>query len=164
MPADYHLGYRVEFSIRRNFENMKIARSALVSHSAMDMYRLVEAVPAYPQFLSWCSATKVHEQNNETQKASLTVVVAGIRQHFTTMNTLVSGERVEMKLLEGPFKNLQGQWCFVQLGSDGCKISLELDFEMNTGPMASMFGKGFGKVADRLVEDFCKRAEMVYPK
>jgi len=25
-----------------------------------------------------------------------------------------------------------------------------------------MFGKGFGKIANRLVEDFCKRAEQVY--
>jgi ribosome-associated toxin RatA of RatAB toxin-antitoxin module len=141
---------------------MKIERSALVAHSAMDMYRLVRGVSSYPQFLSWCSATEVHEQTSEMQKASLTVVVAGIRQHFTTMNTLCSGERVEMKLLEGPFKNLQGEWRFVQLGEDGCKISLELDFEMTRGPVAAMFGKGFGKIADRLVDDFCKRAEKVY--
>ena len=141
---------------------MKIERSALVAHSAMDMYRLVADVPAYPQFLSWCTATMVHEQDSEMQKASLTVVVAGIRQHFTTMNALHSGERVEMRLLEGPFKNLQGEWCFVQLGEDGCKISLELNFEMHRGAMATLFGKGFGKVANRLVEDFCKRAEKVY--
>ena len=95
---------------------MKIERSALVTHSAMDMYKLVADVPSYPQFLSWCTATIVHEQSSDTQKASLTVVVAGIRQHFTTMNALHSGERVEMRLLEGPFKNLQGEWRFVQLG------------------------------------------------
>jgi len=142
---------------------MKITRSALVTYSAMDMYKLVESVPFYPQFLSWCTATEVHEQSSDFQKASLTVVVAGIRQSFTTNNTLYRGERVEMRLLEGPFKKLQGEWRFVQLGEDGCKISLELDFEMNTGPMATMFGKGFGKIADRLVDDFCKRAEKVYP-
>jgi len=141
---------------------MKITRSALVIYSAMDMYKLVEDVPLYPQFLSWCTATLVHEQSSDFQKASLTVVVAGIRQSFTTLNTLVSGERVEMKLFEGPFRNLQGEWRFTQLGVDGCKISLELDFEMTTGPMATLFGKGFGKIADRLVDDFCNRAEKVY--
>jgi len=141
---------------------MKIERSALVAYSAMDMFQLVADVPAYPQFLSWCTATMVHEQDSVMQKASLTVVVAGIRQHFTTMNALRSGERVEMRLLEGPFRSLQGEWSFAQLGEDGCKISLELDFEMNRGPMATMFGKGFGKVANRLVEDFCRRAEKVY--
>ena len=142
---------------------MKILRSALVTYSALDMYKLVEAVPAYPQFLSWCTATLVHEQSNDFQKASLTVVIAGIKQSFTTSNTLFFGERVEMRLLEGPFRKLQGEWRFVQLGEEGCKISLELDFEMNAGPMATMFGKGFGKIADRLVDDFCKRAEKVYP-
>ena len=142
---------------------MKILRSALVTYSALDMYKLVEAVPAYPQFLSWCTATLVHEQSNDFQKASLTVVIAGIKQSFTTSNTLFFGERVEMRLLEGPFRKLQGEWRFVQLGEEGCKISLELDFEMNAGSMATMFGKGFGKIADRLVDDFCKRAEKVYP-
>jgi ribosome-associated toxin RatA of RatAB toxin-antitoxin module len=141
---------------------MKIARSALVTYSALDMYKLVEGVPLYPQFLSWCTSSLVHEQNSEFQNASLTVVVAGIKQSFTTVNTLYHGERVEMKLLEGPFKNLQGEWRFLQLGDDGCKISLELDFEMTAGPMARLFGKGFGKIADRLVDEFCKRAEKVY--
>lgn len=141
---------------------MKIARSALVTHSAMDMYRLVEGVAAYPAFLSWCTAAQVHAQDDDTQKASLTVVVAGVRQHFTTMNTLHTGTRVELRLLEGPFKNLQGEWRFIQLGASGCKISLELDFEMKSGVMSTMFGKGFGKIADRLVDDFCKRAEQVY--
>ena len=135
----------------------------MVTHSAMDMYKLVEGVPFYPQFLSWCTSTLVHEQNDEFQKASLTVVVAGIRQSFTTANNLYRGERVEMKLFEGPFKNLHGEWRFIQLGDDGCKISLELDFEMTRGPMSNLFGKGFGKIADRLVDDFCKRAERVYP-
>lgn len=141
---------------------MKIERSALVTHSALNMFQLVADVLSYPQFLSWCTATEVHEQNTEMQRASLTVVVAGIRQHFTTVNTLRPGERLEMRLLEGPFRNLQGEWSFVQLGEDGCRISLELDFEMTSGPMAKMFGKGFGKVANRLVEDFCRRAEKVY--
>ncbi len=142
---------------------MKILRSALVTYSALDMYKLVEDVPHYPQFLSWCTATQLHERNEQFQKASLTVVVAGIRQSFTTLNTLHSGEKVEMRLFEGPFRNLQGEWRFVPLGEAGCKISLELDFEMNAGPMASLFGKGFGKIADRLVDDFCRRAEQVFP-
>lgn len=141
---------------------MKIERSALVTHSAMDMYRLVADVPSYPQFLSWCTDTTVHEQDEVSQKASLTVSVAGIKQHFTTSNSLSEGERVGMQLFEGPFKNLQGEWCFKQLGEDGCRISLELDFEMTSGLMASMFGKGFGKVVNRLVDDFCKRADEVY--
>lgn len=141
---------------------MKIERSALVVHSAEEMYQLVQDVPAYPSFLSWCTDTLVHQQTEALQTASLTVSVAGVIQRFTTNNTLYAGERIDMKLLEGPFKDLQGAWSFVQLGEDGCKISLKLDFEMRAGPVAKVFGAGFGKIADRLLDDFCKRADEVY--
>jgi len=142
---------------------MNIERSALVVHSAADMYQLVKDVPAYPAFLSWCTATLVQEQTDEKQTASLTVSVAGVIQKFTTINSLYVSERIDMQLLEGPFKKLQGAWSFLQLGEDGCKVSLHLEFEMRKGPMAKVFGKGFGKVADRLLDDFCKRADEVYP-
>jgi len=126
------------------------------------MYQLVQDVPAYPLFLSWCTATEVHEQTVEMQKASLTVSVAGVVQRFTTINTLYAGSCVDMKLLEGPFKDLKGSWHFAQLGEDGSKVSLKLEFEMRKGPVAKVFGKGFGKIADRLVDDFCRRADEVY--
>ena len=141
---------------------MKIKRTALVSQSAMEMYELVADVPSYPRFLSWCAGSEVHEQSSDVQIASLTVVVAGIRRQFTTINTLTVGERVELRLLEGPFRNLQGEWTFAALGDDGCRISLQMDFEMTRGPMAVLFGTGFGKVASRLLDDFCKRADEVY--
>ena len=141
---------------------MNIERSALVVHSAANMYDLVQDVPAYPGFLSWCTATLVHEQTNEKQTASLTVAVAGVIQKFTTVNTLHMNERIDMKLLKGPFSDLQGTWSFLQLGEDGCKVRLHLDFEMRRGPIAKVFGKGFGKIADRLLDDFCKRADEVY--
>jgi ribosome-associated toxin RatA of RatAB toxin-antitoxin module len=142
---------------------MKIERSALVVHSAADMYQLVKDVPGYPGFLSWCTATLVHEQTDQMQTATLTVSVAGVIQRFTTNNALFVNERIDMQLLKGPFRSLQGAWSFVQLGEDGCKVSLKLDFEMRSGPVARVFGKGFGKVADRLLDDFCKRADEVHP-
>ncbi len=141
---------------------MKIKRTALVSHSAMEMYEQVADVPSYPGFLSWCTGSEVHEQGSDMQIASLTVVVAGIRRQFTTINTLFVGERVELRLLEGPFRNLQGEWTFAALGDDGCRISLQMEFEMTRGPMAVLFGTGFGKIANRLLDDFCKRADEVY--
>jgi ribosome-associated toxin RatA of RatAB toxin-antitoxin module len=141
---------------------MKIERSALVLFSAMDMYALVRDVPSYPQFLSWCKTAEVHEQTAVSQKASMSVSIAGVEQRFTTLNQLQLDRSVEMQLLVGPFKDLVGQWMFKPLGGDGCKVSLMMDFHMKKGPLSSIFGRGFGKVADRLVDDFCKRAEEVY--
>lgn len=141
---------------------MDIARSALVPHSALNMYRLVHDVSAYPLFLSWCSGAEVHEQSAELQVASLDLLVGGLSSRFTTRNRLQRGERLVMGLVEGPFQRLSGEWRFEQLGSDGSKISLELAFEVNSRFMSGAFSQGFSRVADRLVKDFSQRADEVY--
>ena len=68
---------------------MEIKRTALVLHSALDMFRLVQDVPSYPQFLSWCVSAVVHEQSAQEQLASLGVSVGGAEQTFTTRNRFV---------------------------------------------------------------------------
>ena len=77
---------------------MDIIRSALVLHPAINMFRLVQDVPAYPQFLSWCVRSEVHEQTAEMQLATLTVKVSGMTQTFTTRNRFVTGERLTLYL------------------------------------------------------------------
>jgi ribosome-associated toxin RatA of RatAB toxin-antitoxin module len=141
---------------------MEITRSALVPHSALDMYRLVHDVRAYPEFLSWCAGAEVLEESPELQLASLQVLVGGVSSRFTTRNRLERGERLVMALVDGPFQRLAGEWRFEQLGEDGSKISLDLAFEFSSRLMSGAFSQGFSKVADRLVRDFSQRADSVY--
>ena len=141
---------------------MDIKRTALVLHSASDMYRLVQDVPSYSQFLSWCLVSEIHEQTEYEQLASLVIKVSGIQQKFTTRNRLVRDERLVMSLVDGPFKRLSGEWQFQPLGTDGSKVSLFLGFEFSNRVLSSTFQRGFTRIADRLVQDFCQRADQVY--
>ena len=141
---------------------MKIERSALVGHRAMDMYQLVHDVPSYPCFLRWCTDAVVHEQDHEQQLASLSVRVGGLQQRFTTRNRLVPGERLSLSLVEGPFQTLAGEWRFTQLGEVGSKVTLELNFDFRKGLVSAAFQRGFSHVADHLVSEFCIRAEQIY--
>ena len=141
---------------------MDIERTALVLHPAMDMFRLVQDVPAYPQFLSWCTHAELHEQTADQQLASLAVKGGGVNQKFTTRNRFVPGEHLTMSLVDGPFRRLAGEWRFDQLGTDGCKITLALEFDFSSRVLSSAFRRGFTHIADRLVSDFCRRADNVY--
>ena len=138
---------------------MKIERTALVMHSAVQMYRLVHDVAAYPQFLRWCTFAEIHEQSDVHQLASLGVKVAGIEQSFKTRNELIEGERLSLNLVEGPFRSLSGEWRFKGLGDEGCKVSLSLDFDFNPGLISSAFQSGFSRIANRLLMEFCSRAD-----
>ena len=141
---------------------MEITRSALVLHPAMDMFRLVQDVPAYPDFLTWCLSSEVHEQSSDHQLASLVVKVSGVTQTFTTRNRFVPGERLTLSLVEGPFRHLSGEWLFEPLGEEGSKVSLVLSFDFSSRVLSSAFRRGFTHVADRLVSEFSKRADHVY--
>jgi ribosome-associated toxin RatA of RatAB toxin-antitoxin module len=141
---------------------MHIIRTALVPFSAENMYQLVEDVAAYPQFLSWCVASRLLDSGPDWQLASLDIAIAGLRQSFTTRNQLAPGRSLQLQLVQGPFQQLSGEWRFLALSNRGSKISLQLDFDFAGGLLSSAFRHGFANVADRLVNDFCQRAEIVY--
>ena len=141
---------------------MRIKRTALVMHSAIDMYKLVHDVAAYPVFLRWCTDAEIHEQSDEHQVASLSVAIAGVVQRFTTRNELVRGERVSLALVEGPFRSLDGEWRFMPLGEQGSKVSLQLNFDFMPGLISMAFQRGFKHIADHMIQEFCKRADEQY--
>lgn len=141
---------------------MEIKRTALVLHPAMDMFRLVQDVPSYPEFLSWCVSSEVHEQTAEQQLASLAIKVGGITHTFTTRNRFVAGEQLTLSLVEGPFRHLSGEWLFERLGDEGSKVTLILSFDFSSRMLSSAFRRGFTRIADRLVLEFSKRADDVY--
>jgi len=141
---------------------MEITRSALVLFPATQMYQLVADVASYPEFLSWCTASRLLDSGDDWQVASLDIAIAGLRQSFTTRNQLRPGESLSMELLEGPFQQLSGEWRFEARGSAGSKIMLQLNFDFGGSLLSSAFELGFATVADRLVNDFCLRAEEVY--
>lgn len=138
-----------------------IDRSALVWHSAERMFALVSDIPSYPKFLPWCSAAEVHDVSADQVLASIEVAKSAVRHRFTTRNTMTA-RQINIDLVEGPFKSLQGRWYFEPLDVNASKVILELDFEFS-GRLAQMaFGPIFSQAANSLVDAFCLRADQVY--
>jgi len=139
----------------------QVHRFALVPYSPQKMFDLVQDVQSYPAFLSWIDKAVVHEHNDTAQRATLGLNLVGVRPEFTTINELDPPNAVVMNLEQGPFRSLSGRWGFEPMGF-GAKVSLDLRFEMNPGLFSSALSRSFGRVADRMVDDFCQRAIEVY--
>ncbi|KGD72559.1 MULTISPECIES: type II toxin-antitoxin system RatA family toxin [Tatumella] len=140
----------------------QISRSALVPYSAEKMYRLVNDVDAYPQFLPGCTGSRILDSSEDQMTASVDVSKAGISKTFTTRNTLTDNERIHMQLVDGPFRKLTGGWHFVPLGDDACKVELSLDFEFTNMLVEMAFGRIFKELANSMVQAFTVRAKEVY--
>ncbi len=139
-----------------------VEKSALVRHSAADMYRLVIEVEHYQDFLPWCCESRLLSRTETEVCGELTVCNLGIRQTFSTCNDLIENQRVGIQLRKGPFRKLEGAWTFTELGEKACKVELRLEFEFAGRLIDMAFGAFFGQIANTLVDSFCKRADEVY--
>lgn len=135
-----------------------IRRSAIVRQSAQRMFDLVNDVESYPRRFSWCCGAQVLSRELHAVVAKIDLRIAGMTQDFTTRNTLDPPHCITMHLVSGPFRELRGAWDFTALGEDGCKVSLALDFDYAGSFIAPVMRAGFEKVADRLVDEFCREA------
>lgn len=140
----------------------QISRSALVPFSAEQMYKLVNDVISYPSFLPGCVGSRIISQNSNEMTASVEVSKAGISKTFITKNALEDNKRIQMQLVEGPFRTLSGGWQFIPLSADACKIEFHLDFEFTNKLIELAFGKIFKELANNMVQAFTSRAKVVY--
>lgn len=142
--------------------NTRIQRSAQVPFSAARMFDLVADVESYPRFLPWCRGARVVRREDGDVDATLEIAKGPLRKSFTTRNRLQPGQRIDLQLVEGPFRHLQGHWVFEDLGQAGAMVSLELDFDFGGALLRRTLGPVFGEIANTLVEAFCRRARSVY--
>lgn len=126
------------------------------------MFELVDNVEAYPEFLPWCNDASEQSRNEKTVVATLELHKGGVSKHFTTRNTLKPFEAIDLALVDGPFRHLDGGWRFRDITDDGCEVSLELEFEFDSRIVDVMFGRFFEDILSALVDAFTRRAAAVY--
>ena len=141
---------------------IEIRRSALVKYSPAQMFDLVNEVAAYPKRFNWCTGAEVLERAGNVSVARLDLKFAGFHQSFTTRNTTVPPSRLQMSLVDGPFRSLEGVWNFIALGHAGSKVAFALDFDYAGRLGGTALRLGFQGLAGRMVDDFCREAERVY--
>jgi ribosome-associated toxin RatA of RatAB toxin-antitoxin module len=139
-----------------------VHKSVFLGYSAEQMFALVDQVEDYPQFLPWCGGVEVRERGENTVIASLSIHYHGVKQTFTTSNRNTPSSTIEMGLVDGPFKSLDGVWTFKALREDACKIDFDLHYEFSSRLLESIIGPVFGRIANSMVDSFCKRAQVVY--
>lgn len=143
-----------------------VKKSVLLWYSPREMYDLVVDVQAYPAFLPWCERAELLEEDAEGMTARLHLAYAGLRHAFTTRNTHVQDEQVEMALVDGPFSMLDGRWRFRPIGpaspTPACRVEFDLSYAFNSAALEAVLSPVFDRVANTFVDSFVERAEQVY--
>ena len=142
-----------------------VNKSVLIWYSPAEMYPLVTQVDKYPEFLPWCDHAQVLATDADGVTAEVGIAFSGIRQTFTTRNTHVPDQKVGMKLVKGPFSQLEGEWRFLPVGNGSeraCRVELTLHYGFDNAALAALVGPVFDRIASSMVDAFVARAEQVY--
>jgi len=140
----------------------EVNRSVLVGFMPAQMFALVDAVEDYSKFLPWCGDATVLHRDEHITRAAILINYHGIRQSFTTENAKSEPTEMLIRLVEGPFRSLDGSWRFTGLAGRGCKVELSLRYEFSSRILEKLVGPVFNHIADTLVDAFARRAEQVY--
>ena len=131
--------------------------------SANTLYDIVNDVTKYPEFLPWCGDSKILSQSNTAMEASILMKKGKVNHWFSTSNVMLPGRKIEMTLVDGPFKHLDGIWEFIELDAEASKIILDLNFDFSQGFVSTLVAPVFTQIANSLVDSFCARAYKVNP-
>lgn len=125
------------------------------------MYTLVNDIESYPDFLNWCTASRIISRSASQLTAELDVGIGGISKSFSTVNSLDPPHRIAVRLHSGPFRSLEGEWKFTE-SEMGCEISLALDFTVSLSPLSIVLSTAFEEIARSQMDAFIRRAGSIY--
>jgi ribosome-associated toxin RatA of RatAB toxin-antitoxin module len=140
----------------------RVEKSVLVAHTPERMFELVDRVEDYPVFLPWCGGTELKWRDETSTVATIHIAYLGIHQSFTTENTKVHPREMRIKLQDGPFSELEGDWLFSALGNDACKIEFRLQYVFSSRVLETIMAPVFSHITNTFVDAFVRRADEVF--
>lgn len=139
-----------------------INRSALLPYSARQLFDLVSDVESYPAYLDGCVGARILHAQEHLVDARLDLARGGITQSFSTRNRMLVAREITLELIDGPFEYFAGRWDFRALGDSACKMSLHLEFTINSTVLGVAAARLFDKVTNNLVDAVGRRASQLY--
>lgn len=136
--------------------------SKILPYSATQLFELVCDVKAYPEFLPWCVAARIHSYSSGVMLADLVIGFKVFRETFTSkVEADRQGLWIKAKQARGPFTHLENNWSF-QDCHKGCAVDFSVDFAFKSNLLTATIEPLFFTAQRRLIEAFEARAAALY--
>jgi len=126
------------------------------------MYALVNDVAAYPRFLPWCRRATIHASGEDHLAATLELAQGGFSGTFRTRNRLQPGRVIDVRLVDGPFRVLEGRWQFDPIDEGASRVAVAMRYQFANPLTGLFFGRMIDDAVNALVDAFTRRARAVH--
>ena len=132
---------------------MIIKKEAIILKDIETVFDIVNRVNLYKNFVPYCTESKILSEDDKFMEDKLDFNLKGLSTSFTTRNEIKKNQSINMKLIDGPFKFLDGVWDFKSV--DGKTIIyLHINYEAENKIVEYTVGKSLDKITNYLVKAF----------
>ena len=129
------------------------------------IFTLVNQVDKYSDFLPWCNGSKIISNENNIMIGEISVSKNLVKWTFTTENHYIDNEKIQLKLLDGPFKNLNGLWSFSRVDKNTTIVNFVLEYEFSNKIIELSIKPVFTSIMTSILDSFISEAfRMKYEK
>jgi len=142
----------------------KFSLEKQLAYRAEDLCQLVGDVEHYPDFIPWIVRLRAYNHQtigDEVAQFDADVSV-GVKRFSETFSTRVTHNAhdlsLDMRLIRGPFRKLEGHWQFASIES-GAQVRLNMDVDIRNPILNAFFQANLDQACNRLMSLFEARAK-----
>ena len=137
---------------------MEIKKEAIILENIEKVFNIVNRVDLYKNFVPYCVDSIIISEENDQMKARLDFNLKGLKTTFTTQNIIKNNKIIQMKLVDGPFKYLDGEWKFTEIDNKTL-IELSINYEVKSKILDYTISRSLEKIMDYLVKAFVSESK-----
>ena len=136
---------------------MLIKKEAIILKDLKTVFNIVNRVDLYKNFVPYCVESKIIFEQNDEMEARIDFNLKGLATSFTTRNKINNNDSIDMKLVEGPFKKLDGKWEFKEIDNKTL-VFLTINYEAESKIVEYTVSKSLEKITNYLVNAFVSQS------
>ena len=116
------------------------------------IFNLINDVENYPNYLPWCTSTKVDRKSESLLIGEIFISKSFIKWNFSTKNKIEKNKSIRLELVDGPFDSLDGQWLFSTIDEHNTKVSLEISYKFKSSIIELSIEPIFTSIMNSILE------------
>ena len=138
---------------------MEFRDTIIVTHPVDKVYKLVAEVDKYPKFIPWVKSADLIKVEGDEHYYKIKVSFGIFGNTFITKDKFEVNRKIDISLVEGPFKYLHSIWHFNAIEEYKTSVDFYINFEFKSALLTKALGKVFLEANEKILDSFMRKLD-----
>ena len=134
----------------------------IINYNADQLFDIVLDIEKYPEFIPWCSASRIISNKNNLIIADLAIRYKFFNEKFRSYVIFNRNNLdISIEYTEGPLKSLFTYWEFKKIEDKKTLLKFSLNFEFKLSPLQKIAENFYNILEKKMIISFEDRAKNI---